>query len=290
MKTNVIIPVKNHNDFLGTQTMQDVNDVKYIFIIDLSSNEETINRSKILNDIYKNKNIEIHYVNFQNINKSFNFGLTKLDEDCIFVGIMEDDFHYPHKLRFQIKFLEERKDFGIVGSNHYAVQLNDGMRHEQHTYKENHNEIISRYFFDIAMCGPMFLIRREVFKLTDFGDEDMWCFHLVNSSKQKFKLYNIQDNLSCYYRYKTSNSVFCHTKFDDYIINNTKKNLEILGIQDVSARDLFYGIRLVSPSIETIKILKMIEEKNISSKVMPIEEFSAEINHKIQYIKNHIGL
>lgn len=290
MKTNIIIPVKDHNDFLGTQTMQSEQDVKYIFVIDLSSNEETINRSKNLNDLYPGKNIEVHYVDFKNINKSFNFGLSKIDSDCRFIGIMEDDYHYPYKLHRQINFLEQNREFGIVGSNHYAVCLNEGMRHEVHFYMEKHNQIISRYFFDIAMCGPMFLIRREVFDFTDFGNEDMWCYYIVNNSKSRFKLYNIQEHLSCYYRYKTSNSVFVGKKFDDYIINNIKKNLEMMNIFDISAEDLFYGIRLVNANLETINMLNKIKDKNLSYKIMPEEEFSNEINGRLAYIKHHLGI
>jgi hypothetical protein len=70
MKTNIIIPVKNHNDFLGTQTLQNELNVKYIFVIDLSSNKETIDKSKILNDLYPYKNLEVYYVDFQNIKGS----------------------------------------------------------------------------------------------------------------------------------------------------------------------------------------------------------------------------
>jgi hypothetical protein len=203
---------------------------------------------------------------------------------------MEDDYHYPYKLEKQISFLKQNKDIGILGSNHFAVQLNDGMRHEIHIYKETHNQIISRYFFDIAMCGPMFLARRDIFDLTDFGNEDMWCYHIINNIKNKYKLHNFQEHLSCYYRYPTSNSVTVLDKFNDYLINTLDKNLKLMNIYDISGKDFFYGLRLISPTLKTIETLDILKNKNLINKLMPIDEFSEEIDYRKSYIKHYFKL
>lgn len=144
-----------------------------------------------------------------------NKGFTLCDESCEYLAIFDsDDISMSKRLEEEVEFLENNKDYGVVGSNLFIVDESSKIVGRR-DYVENFEIRDRRILFKSPLAQPSVLIRREVLDGLDLKyssdgkfdrsrDFDLWVkigdsFKVKNLQKRllKYRISSFQGKKKC---------------------------------------------------------------------------------------------
>jgi glycosyltransferase involved in cell wall biosynthesis len=177
---SVIIPTYNREKFIGP-AIQSVLDQTYqdfeVIVVDDGSTDETLN-------VVKQFSEKVRYIYQPNKGRSHarNKGLSLAKGQ--FVAFLDSDDLYLHeKLRLQVDFMKQHKEFGMVYTSAYCID-EDGVplqaRYEADVSGWIYKHIA--FFVPVTIALPTVMVRREIFEsagsfdeeMDRFEDTDMW--------------------------------------------------------------------------------------------------------------------
>lgn len=162
-----------------------------IIIIDDHSNDDTLLKIEKLNL----KNLII-------IKKKENHGPSKCRNDGIsacngkYISILDsDDYIFPTKTYKQINFMENNKEYSVVGSN---VIIKNNNHEVVSKRKETHTDIMKTIFFYNPFCHSSLIFKKNDFLNTDMYDEKVFFgedHRLIAQLLTLGKGFNLQETL-----------------------------------------------------------------------------------------------
>jgi len=161
---SVIITTFNRPQYLAeaidSVLIQDFKALELIVINDASTDGKT--EEIIL--LYKDKDQRVKYIkNERNLNsvRSLNAGLKSASGK--YIAILDDDdaWIYKGKLSQQVKFLEDNKDYILVGTNIIAVEAEKGREIVKSNYALTDDKIRKSIFLDNPFAHSSVMYRRE---------------------------------------------------------------------------------------------------------------------------------
>ncbi|MBQ7986827.1 MAG: glycosyltransferase [Clostridia bacterium] len=160
-KISVIMPVYNGEKYLR-ETMDSIlgqtfTDFEFIVLNDASkdSTEEIIKS-------YDDDRI-VYLKNEQNLGVAgtLNRGLENAKGEYI-ARIDADDIALPKRFAKQIKYMEEHKNVGVLGSD--IIIFGEGLEDKEYTFSHNKEEAKAGLFFKSSIAHPTVIIRSSVLK------------------------------------------------------------------------------------------------------------------------------
>ena len=138
-----------------------------LIIIDDASTDST---PKIVRELAKEDDRIIMLRNSVNrgITYSLNRGLRKASGKYI-ARIDGDDWYHPRKLELQTTFLEERRDYGIVGT-FYVLLTRDKMALKV-SLPITHEEILKQLAYRNAFAHSSIMVRKDILDAVGYYDE-----------------------------------------------------------------------------------------------------------------------
>ena len=131
-KVSILLPVHNEEekikrciDSILSQTYQDFE----VVIVDNLCDDKTISIVKEIKD----DRIKIYQCATKGIVPALNYGLQKCSGDLI-ARQDADDYWYPNKLEKQVKFLEDREDISILGTQIKILDEKLNLKNEDFRY------------------------------------------------------------------------------------------------------------------------------------------------------------
>ncbi|RLG07017.1 MAG: glycosyl transferase [Thaumarchaeota archaeon] len=99
---------------------------------------------------------------------SLNRGLRKASGEYI-ARIDGDDWYHPRKLELQVKFLERRSEYGIVGT--FYILVDESGHAVKVRLPVTHSEIMKRMAYRNAFAHSSIMVRRSVLDMVGYYDE-----------------------------------------------------------------------------------------------------------------------
>ena len=167
---SVIMPVYNEEktvkkavESVLKQTYREIE----LIIIDDASTDST---PKIISELAKEDDRIVMLRNSVNrgITYSLNRGLRKASGKYI-ARIDGDDWYHPRKLELQMTFLEERRDYGIVGT-FYVLLTRDKMALKI-SLPITHEEILKQLAYRNAFAHSSIMVRKDILDTVGYYDE-----------------------------------------------------------------------------------------------------------------------
>ena len=167
---SVIMPVYNEEKTIKKavesvlkQTYREIE----LIIIDDASTDST---PKIISELAKEDDRIVMLRNSVNrgITYSLNRGLRKASGKYI-ARIDGDDWYHPRKLELQMTFLEERRDYGIVGT-FYVLLTRDKMALKV-SLPITHEEILRQLAYRNAFAHSSIMVRKDILDAVGYYDE-----------------------------------------------------------------------------------------------------------------------
>jgi len=267
----VLMPVYNGEMYLREAIESILNqtytDFEFLIINDGSTdNSENIIKSYIDSRIRYEKN-ETNLKLIATLNKGI-----KLANGKYIVRMDADDISLPTRIEKQVAFMEQNEGVGICGS--WFTAFGD-VAESICKYKEQHDEILFKMFYQCHFCHPSLIIRKKVFDNLKVPFDKRYIhaedyeFHFRLSTKWKF--HNLQESLIKYRIHGSSVS----RQYNDVQLRNS---LEI--------RKMFFSLLAIDCSQEELKAFEALNHQDykvisITSKnVQTLLESMLKENHQ----------
>jgi len=254
----VLMPVHNGERYIGEaifsilkQTFRDFE----LLIINDHSTDKTLN---VIN-LYKDDKIRLIHNN-----KKLGLAVTRqkgvdLSRGRIIAFLDSDDISHPDRLKDQIKYLNNDRNLGVIGSWVELIDSNGKRTGKVWKHASDQKLIPSILFFRSCFTQSAITLKKEILKRFPFRKE-FWAapdYDLLTRLSCKFEMSNIPKILT-YYRYHESNMSKDYQDEITVCVNKIfKRNIANLGIQ-ATDQDI-----LVHRMLEPGKIDYKIEEINM---------------------------
>ncbi len=125
-----------------------------------------------------------------------------------------DDICHPERIEKQVKFLQKRQDYFLVGTNAFVINA-DGEVIGSKTEPTSHQDIYKSYFTLHPLIHPSCMFRRKIngrkfkYQIKYSANNDYYTFFGLICSGHKFA--NLKEKL-LYYRIHGKNDTFIHIK------------------------------------------------------------------------------
>jgi len=164
-----------------------------VLIIDDGSEDSTVEIVLSFNDL----RIELYKKNHTGISSSINYAINKIKSDFV-ARLDSDDLCEKERISKQLKFFNENKSYGIIGSNFILVN-EEGQQIDKIRNPEKHEDILEQLPRRCCIWNGSVLIRKDIINQLDGYNEkrvtgEDWDFFLRAIGLTKF--YNIQEFLS----------------------------------------------------------------------------------------------
>ncbi len=195
---SVLMPVYNAERHLA-EAIESILNQSFTDFEFLIINDGSIDRSEEI--ILSFIDSRIRYIkNKSNLKliKTLNRGI-QLCKGKYIVRMDADDISHPERIQKQVEFMESNPDIGICGS---WFETFGEVENSIIKYKETHDEIMTKMFYQCHFCHPSIIIRSELFEDSEMSfDENYphaedYDFYLNVSKKWKF--HNLQEVLLKY--------------------------------------------------------------------------------------------
>jgi glycosyltransferase involved in cell wall biosynthesis len=241
-KVSFILPTFNAEKYLK-ETIKSIINQSYknyeLIIIDNVSDDST---KKILEE-FKNLNKEIElkilFKRTKNLAEALNLGI-KASSGKYIARIDSDDIIRKNRIIKQVKFLENNKNYHIVGTNAFRFKKNS---HYFKPFLIHHNDIYlkislifnSPFVHPSIMISKKFIIDNDFFynsKFDECEDYELWCRIFEKTMFKNLKYYGI------FYRvHEESASFKKKDKLDSYF---KKSNLKLLSKMNINLTEKQY--------------------------------------------------
>ena len=167
---SIIMPVYNEEASIkkAIKTVIDQTYKKFeLIVIDDGSTDGTSNIVKTLQELDE-RIIYLRNEENRGTTYSLNRGLRKASGEYI-ARIDGDDWYHPRKLELQVKFLERRSEYGIVGT--FYILVDESGRAVKVRLPVTHSEIMKRMAYRNAFAHSSIMVRRSVLDMVGYYDE-----------------------------------------------------------------------------------------------------------------------
>ena len=167
---SIIMPVYNEEASIkkAIKTVIDQTYKKFeLIVIDDGSTDGTSNIVKTLQKLDE-RIIYLRNEENRGTTYSLNRGLRKASGEYI-ARIDGDDWYHPRKLELQVKFLERRSEYGIVGT--FYILVDESGRAVKVRLPVTHSEIMKRMAYRNAFAHSSIMVRRSVLDMVGYYDE-----------------------------------------------------------------------------------------------------------------------
>jgi len=167
---SIIMPVYNEEASIkkAIKTVIDQTYKKFeLIVIDDGSTDGTSNIVKTLQELDE-RIIYLRNEENRGTTYSLNRGLRKASGEYI-ARIDGDDWYHPRKLELQVKFLEGRSEYGIVGT--FYILVDESGRAVKVRLPVTHSEIMKRMAYRNAFAHSSIMVRRSVLDMVGYYDE-----------------------------------------------------------------------------------------------------------------------
>jgi len=167
---SIIMPVYNEEASIkkAIKTVIDQTYKKFeLIVIDDGSTDGTSNIVKTLQKLDE-RIIYLRNEENRGTTYSLNRGLRKASGEYI-ARIDGDDWYHPRKLELQVKFLEGRNEYGIVGT--FYILVDESGRAVKVRLPVTHSEIMKRMAYRNAFAHSSIMVRRSVLDMVGYYDE-----------------------------------------------------------------------------------------------------------------------
>ena len=167
---SIIMPVYNEEASIkkAIKTVIDQTYKKFeLIVIDDGSTDGTSNIVKTLQELDE-RIIYLRNEENRGTTYSLNRGLRKASGEYI-ARIDGDDWYHPRKLELQVKFLEGRNEYGIVGT--FYILVDESGRAVKVRLPVTHSEIMKRMAYRNAFAHSSIMVRRSVLDMVGYYDE-----------------------------------------------------------------------------------------------------------------------
>ena len=110
-----------------------------------------------------------------------------------------DDISHPERIQKQVEFMESNPEIGICGSWFEAF---GEVENAIVKYKETHDEIMTRMFYQCHFCHPSIIIRGEIFNELKMHFDENYShaedYEFYLRAAKKWKFHNLQEVLLKY--------------------------------------------------------------------------------------------
>jgi len=205
-KLTILLPVIEINDFLSLaiESLKKQTFTNYQCLI-LTKKLNDIEIQKLKSYISSDHRFAIHELMLAGVTFALNYGLNITTSEYL-ARMDGDDISHPLRLEKQINFLEENKEYALVGSKVKLIDK-DGKQLKQ-TFKffgEDH-EIRKALKYRMPICHPAVIFRTEVLIKnkgylygTNAEDHEL-CIRIARNPEYKFK--NLEECLHFYRRHE----------------------------------------------------------------------------------------
>jgi len=167
---SIIMPVYNEEASIkkAIKTVIDQTYKKFeLIVIDDGSTDGTSNIVKTLQELDE-RIIYLRNEENRGTTYSLNRGLRKASGEYI-ARIDGDDWYHPRKLELQVKFLERRSEYGIVGT--FYILVDESGHAVKVRLPVTHSEIMKRMAYRNAFAHSSIMVRRSVLDMVGYYDE-----------------------------------------------------------------------------------------------------------------------
>ena len=167
---SIIMPVYNEEASIkkAIKTVIDQTYKKFeLIVIDDGSTDGTSNIVKTLQKLDE-RIIYLRNEENRGTTYSLNRGLRRALGEYI-ARIDGDDWYHPRKLELQVKFLEGRSEYGIVGT--FYILVDESGRAVKVRLPVTHSEIMKRMAYRNAFAHSSIMVRRSVLDMVGYYDE-----------------------------------------------------------------------------------------------------------------------
>ena len=167
---SIIMPVYNEEASIkkAIKTVIDQTYKKFeLIVIDDGSTDGTSNIVKTLQKLDE-RIIYLRNEENRGTTYSLNRGLRKASGEYI-ARIDGDDWYHPRKLELQVKFLERRSEYGIVGT--FYILVDESGHAVKVRLPVTHSEIMKRMAYRNAFAHSSIMVRRSVLDMVGYYDE-----------------------------------------------------------------------------------------------------------------------
>ncbi len=201
---SVVIPIFNGNSIFINDSLNSIRDQTYTnfecIIIDDSTDMEIITMLKK----YCKKNQGFKYIGRfgrDGLGAALNCGM-KICKGQFIARMDSDDLSVNDRLATQVKFLTDRVDIDIVGSQMTLID-HDGVAFGYKKYQLEHDDIVKHFGFQNALGHPSVMFKRKLVEAGNSYDQNFrYCEDLelwLRLLRKGYKFANIERSL-IYYR------------------------------------------------------------------------------------------
>ena len=194
----VLMPVYNGKKYLKEAIDSILNQTYSDFEFLIINDGSTDNSENIINSYNDSR---IRYVKNEcnlKLIVTLNKGI-QLAKGKYIVRMDADDISAPTRIEKQVAFMEQNEGVGICGS--WFTAFGD-VAESICKYKEHHNEILFKMFYQCHFCHPSLIIRKKVFEdlVIPFDKQFIHAedYELYFRLSTKWKFHNLQDSLIKY--------------------------------------------------------------------------------------------
>ncbi|MEE9409090.1 MAG: glycosyltransferase family 2 protein [Polaribacter sp.] len=190
---SVLMPVYNSEDYVA-EAIESILGQTYSNFEFLIVNDSSTDNSLEIISSYKDSRIRVlNMKQNSGISKTLNFGIGEAKGKYI-ARMDSDDKSFPERIKKQVEFLENNKNYILCGSNYKILNS---------TYEvvlpENHSLIKTTLLSNCCIAHPTVMCKTEAIKKNNLHyskeSEPAEDYHLWSFLISKGKFYNLQENL-----------------------------------------------------------------------------------------------
>jgi glycosyltransferase involved in cell wall biosynthesis len=243
----VLMPVYNGEIYLreaiDSILSQTYKDFEFLIINDGS----TDNSENIINSYNDSRILYVKNESNLRLIATLNKGI-ELAQGKYIVRMDADDISAPTRIEKQVAFMEKNEDVGLCGS--WFTSFGD-VQESVCKYKEQHDEILFKMFYQCHFCHPSLIIRKKVFDDLEIPFDKQFIhaedYELYFRLSTKWKFHNLQESLVKYRIHSSSVSR-----------QNEKIQLE----HSIQIRKMFFSLLRIDCSQEELKAFEALNYQN----------------------------
>ena len=187
-----------------------------------------------------------------------------------------DDVSAPTRMEKQVAFMEKNEDVGLCGS--WFTSFGD-VQESVCKYKEQHDEILFKMFYQCHFCHPSLIIRKKVFDDLEIPFEKQFIhaedYELYFRLSTKWKFHNLQESL---------------VKYRIHGLSVSRQNEKIQLDHSLQIRKIFFSLLGIDCSREELKAFEALNHQDYKGIKLSVQDVKLMLeslilgNQKYKYI------
>jgi glycosyltransferase involved in cell wall biosynthesis len=243
----VLMPVYNGEKYLSEAIDSILNQTFSDFEFLIMNDGSTDNSENIILSYSDSRIQYIKNVSNLKLITTLNKGI-ELAKGKYIVRMDADDISAPTRIEKQVAFMEKNEDVGICGS--WFTAFGD-VQESVCKYKEQHDEILFKMFYQCHFCHPSLIIRKKVFEDLEIPFNRKFIhaedYELYLRLSTKWKFHNLQESLINYRIHSSS-------------VSRQNENIQLE--HSLQIRKMFFSLVDADCSEEGLKVFEALNYHN----------------------------